>query len=220
MSALATSGSATSLGECGHHRDDLEFARLVNLCDAVFAIVLTLLVLGIAVGNVTSGQLGQALRDVAPELAAFVLGFALVANIWRQHHKFFARLERFDPLLLAWTVVGLGFVALVPFTTGLLGSHLTSRIAVIALTTAFIPLIGVFAFSTRHAQRAGLWRGHLPGVTYRWVIAGYAVATAMMLAAVAVAWWAPLSGLAVLAGSSLPERVPARRAPSDYRVWS
>lgn len=218
---MTTSDTATS-GPPVHvyQRDELEFARLVNLADAVFAIALTLLVLGIAVGDVPTPQLGSEVRAVLPELAAFALGFTLVANIWWQHHKFFARLERIDPPLLAWTIAGLGLVALVPFPTGLVGSHLTSHVAVISFTGVFTLLIGVFTISTRHAQRAGLWRNDLPETTYRWVIAGYVMTAAVMAAAMVVAWWSPLTGLAVLAASNAPERLLARRAPPDYRAWS
>lgn len=217
---MPSSDAAPFSFEQGYHRDELEFARLVNLCDAVFAIALTLLVLGITVSDVPSELLGAAMQDVVPELAAFVLSFLLVASIWWQHHRFFARLERIDPPLLGWTIVGLGFVALVPFPTGLLGSHPTSRVAVITFTGIFILLVAVFAFSTRHAQRKGLWRADLPEATYRWVIACFLVTAATMLLAAAVAWSSPLGGLAVLAASSLPERLLSRRAPRDYRAWA
>jgi uncharacterized membrane protein len=201
-------------------RDSLEFARVANLADAVFAIAMTLLVLGLDVGDAPPGDLGPALREVAPQLLAFLLSFALVANIWWQQHRLLSRLARLDGPLVACTLVMLGAVALVPFPTGLLGAHPTHRAAVIPFVAVFAGLTLVFVATVRCAQRGRAWRRPLPEHTYRWVQGGYGVSLAAMLVAAVVAWWWPLAGLAVLAVSSLPERLLARRAPADYGDWA
>ena len=82
-------------------RETVEFARLVNLSDAVFAIAMTLLVLGLTTPVVRPDQLAGELARTFPHLAAFVLGFALIGNVWWQHHKLFARLAHLDRRLVA-----------------------------------------------------------------------------------------------------------------------
>jgi uncharacterized membrane protein len=206
----------------GHFlRDSIEFARLANLSDAVFAIAMTLLVLGLEVPDVRAGDLGGELVRLAPHLLAFVLSFALVANIWWQHHKLFSRLAYVDRPSIALNLTVLGAVALVPFPTGLLGSFPTSQAAVLSFIGIFVLLLALFVASIRHAQRVAAWTVPMPDRVYSWVVAGYLTALAMMLGAAAITFVSPLAALAVLACSSLPEVVfISRRAPSEYRSWA
>jgi uncharacterized membrane protein len=206
----------------GHYaRESIEFARIANLSDAVFAIAMTLLVLGLEVPEVRADDLGDELLRLTPHLLAFVLSFALVANVWWQHHKLFSRLAYVDRRLIALNLAVLGGVALVPFPTGVLGSYPTSRAAVLSFIGIFVLLLALFVASIRHAQRLAAWIRPMPPRVHAWVIAGYLVALAMMLVAAVVALVSPLTALAVLACSSLPEAlVVSRLAPAEYRSWS
>jgi uncharacterized membrane protein len=201
-------------------RDSLEYARLVNLSDAVFAIAMTLLVLGLELPTATAEGLAGELAAVGPQLVAFLLGFALIANIWWQHHKVFARLAFADGGLVAIDLALLGAVALVPFPTGLLGSHPTALAAVLPFTGVFVLLVGLFLWLVVHAQRHAAWIHPLPPGLATWIVGGYAVVIATMLTAMLVALVSPVAGLVVLAASNLPERVLAHLASAGYRDWS
>jgi hypothetical protein len=110
------------------------FARVANLSDAVFAIAMTLLVL--TLDTPATNDLTGALVDQLPQLSAFLLGFALVANLWWQHHKLFELLGSLEGGLIGINLVLLGAVALVPFPTSLVGNAPTDRAAV-------LPFIGL-----------------------------------------------------------------------------
>ena len=202
-----------------HGRDTLEFARLVNLSDAVFAIAMTLLVLTLDVPEVPADELAGALAGELPQLIAFLLSFALVANIWWQHHKLFARLAWIDPGIVAVNMGLLGAVALVPFPTGLVGNTPTLRAAVLPFITVFVILSLLYHWLVARAQRVGAWTEPMPPGLFPWVAGGLLVVVAMMVAALIVAWWSPVGGLLLLAISNLPERVLARWAPSGYDAW-
>ncbi|MFA9429813.1 TMEM175 family protein [Egicoccus sp. AB-alg2] len=217
MAAVTTE---RDVGAGVHTRETVEFARVVNLSDAVFAIAMTLLVLGIEVPDVPAERLGAELASLAPRIAVFFLAFALVANVWWQHHKLFARLAATDRTLVALDLALLGVVALVPFPTGLLGRHPTNRAAVLLFVAAFVALLALFLALVGHAQRAQRWRRPPPPGLFRWVVAGYLVTIAAMLGAGLAAWGSPTAGLVVLATSNLPELALARRAPAGYRDWS
>jgi uncharacterized membrane protein len=220
MSELRTSTIAEE-APAHYRRDSLEFARVANLSDAVFAIAMTLLVLGLEVPDLRAADLGSELVGLTPHLLAFVLSFALVANIWWQHHKLFSRLAFVDRPLIALDLAMLGLVALVPFPTGLLGSYPSSRAAVLPFIGVFVLLTVLFVASIHHAQRVAAWTHPMPEQVHSWVVAGYLTAITMMLAAAAIAFVSPLAALAVLACSSLPEVVLiARRAPAEYRSWA
>jgi uncharacterized membrane protein len=212
-------GSPTTVVPRSFDRDSLEFGRVVNLSDAVFAFAMTLLVLGIELPDETTGPLAGQLPRVLPSLVAFALSFALVANTWWQHHRFVARLERVDGRLVAIDLVFLGVVALVPFPTGVVGRHPTDPAAVVTFAAAFVALLLLSLAMVAYAQRAGAWTHPLPSALYPWIVAGYLVVTGLMVvAAVAALRW-PLVGLGILAGSGLGEVVLGRRAPDGYRDW-
>jgi uncharacterized membrane protein len=213
-------GSPTTVAPRSFGRDSLEFGRVVNLSDAVFAFAMTLLVLGIELPDETTGPLAGQLPRVLPSLVAFALSFALVATTWWQHHRFVARLERVDGRLVALDLVFLGVVALVPFPTGVVGRHPTDPAAVVTFAAAFVALTLLSLAMVAYAQRAGAWTQPLPAALYPWIVAGYLVVTGLMVVAAVVALRWPLVGLGILAGSGLGEVVLGRRAPDGYRDWS
>jgi uncharacterized membrane protein len=216
----ALRGPATSAAPASFDRESLEFGRVVNLSDAVFAFAMTLLVLGIELPEQTTGPLAGQLPRVLPSLGAFALSFALVAATWWQHHRFVARLQRVDGRLVALDLVFLGVVALVPFPTGVVGRHPTDPAAVVTFAAAFVTLTLLAVAMVAYAQRAGAWTHPLPEPLYPWVVAGYLVVTGIMIVAAVVALRWPLVGLAILACSGVGEVVLRYRAPDGYRDWS
>jgi uncharacterized membrane protein len=217
---MSTEIEAEGPAPTGRTREPIDPTRTVNLSDAIFAIAMTLLVLGLEVPDVGADDLPGALRATAPSLLAFLLAFALVANIWWQHHRLFSRLDHLDGGLVTLNLALLGAVALVPFPTGLLGAHPTSRAGVLPFIGVFALLLALFLALHLRAHRVGAWRRPLPASLAPWVVAGWSLALAVSVVAAAVALVAPIAGLVVLALSGLPEALLARLAPPGYRAWS
>jgi uncharacterized membrane protein len=198
-------------------RDTLEFGRIANLSDGVFAIAMTLLVLGIEVPDPSVAAMSEQLRDRLPNVIAFVLGFGLVGNVWWTHHKFVGQLAAFDPGLLRLNLTFLGVVALAPFPTGMVGSAPTDRWAVIPFIVLFVVLIALTVAMVGRAHANGLWRWPLSPALYRWVRLSWLAALGGMAAAALVALASPVAGLSVAALSgAFVEPLIARRAPRGY----
>jgi uncharacterized membrane protein len=105
--------------------------RLNTLSDGVFAIVLTLLVLQIAVPHGSAGALPHNLALLVPTLLAYCLTFVTLGTLWFGNRTQSEYVAKADHPLVWLTLLMLLIVALVPFSAGLLGRYPTARVAVV-----------------------------------------------------------------------------------------
>ena len=130
-------------GGQARHRDEarVEFNRIVAFSDGVFAIAITLLVLGLLIPQGQS-DLTKALFGQEADLLAYAISFAVIGRLWIAHHRFFAALERFDGTLMGLNLVYLAFLVLVPFTSSVLGdySRETAAVVLYAINLACVSL--------------------------------------------------------------------------------
>jgi uncharacterized membrane protein len=104
--------------------------RLEALSDAVFAIVMTLLVLDLKVPHgIPPGGLGLALSETGREFFSFAMTFAISAVFWTLQHRVFDAIKDTATESLVLTFLALGFVSLLPFTTSLIGQHIADKLA-------------------------------------------------------------------------------------------
>ena len=106
----------------------LGLERLVFFSDAVFAIVITLLVLPLtAEVRLPAHDLERAVLGLGPSVQAFVVGFLVIGRFWIAHHRNFSLIDRQDRTLLWLNLISLLTVAFMPFPAALLGSHSTTH---------------------------------------------------------------------------------------------
>ncbi|CAN5239749.1 hypothetical protein BH11PSE2_BH11PSE2_03200 [soil metagenome] len=99
-------------------------SRMLFFSDAVFAIVLTLLVLELRPPpSETDLELGKALLVMAPKFYAFAGSFALVSVFWLAHMSITRRMKAFDWPVSWANLVFLFTIAVMPFATSLIGEH-------------------------------------------------------------------------------------------------
>lgn len=99
--------------------------RLNTLADGVFAIAMTLLVLelGVPVATADNGELTELLVEMLPEFLIYGLSFLVLGVFWLVHSMIFEAIERSDTTLVWLNIVYLMFVALIPFSTALIGEQ-------------------------------------------------------------------------------------------------
>ncbi len=100
-----------------------ELDRVGAFSDGVFAIAITLLVLNVHVPTVPEAELADALSKLSKDLTTYVIGFAVMGRFWYGHHKLFSGLQRSNGRLVLANMVLLALIALMPFTTAVLGDY-------------------------------------------------------------------------------------------------
>ena len=136
--------------------------RIAALSDGVFAIAMTLIVLGIRVPNLGSQGsetgLFRALVDLAPQFVTYLLSFLTLGIFWNGQQTqlhYLARANR-D---LAWIHLAfLAAVALMPFSASLLAYNIGLRLALVVYWANIFVLGVVIYAGWRYATRAGLVR--------------------------------------------------------------
>jgi uncharacterized membrane protein len=142
-------------------KETIEFARIVAFTDGVFAIAITVLVLGIDVPeNLPEDGVDDFLFDSWRQLFAYFLSFAVIGRFWLSHHGIFGMLHDFDRRLLVLNLVYLSLIVLIPFPTNLLGEYGSEPDAVVA----YALVIGSASLLGWLLLRSGLERDHVaPG---------------------------------------------------------
>ncbi|MGA6160712.1 TMEM175 family protein [Stenotrophomonas sp. NPDC087984] len=100
--------------------------RVVLFTDAVTAISITLLILPLVdlVPEAASAHEGasKVITGHLDQIWSFLLSFAVIANIWREHHRTFSSVTEFTRSLMVWNMGWLLSVVVLPLPTEMLGT--------------------------------------------------------------------------------------------------
>jgi uncharacterized membrane protein len=137
----------------------LSFERILFFSDAVFAIVITLLVLELKVPHLEGEKLTEAniqhqLFELLPKFLGFIYSFFIVGLMWIEHHRIFRYIGHYDFGIVWRNLLFLLFVAFIPFPTALFSEYFRSQTAFIlyALSFALAALAKIWIWD--HAVRA------------------------------------------------------------------
>lgn len=179
--------------------------RLEAFSDGVFAIAITLLVLGLAVparDSLHEETLIAALGRQWPAYSAYLVTFLVIGIIWINHHTMFNRVKRVDRLVLFANLGLLLVVSVLPFPTRLLSEYLTAggdartaaavySVAMVAMSVAYSAL---WLAVTRDAR---LLHDDLEPATSRAALRRFGIGGVFYLGTVGLAFISPIATLAV-----------------------
>jgi uncharacterized membrane protein len=98
--------------------------RIEALSDGIFAIAMTLLVLDLKVPtSFPYGHVWEAIKPEWEKWISFLLTFGLAARFWTLQHDVFGAVDTMGRKALIYTFIFLGLIAVLPYTTSLLGEH-------------------------------------------------------------------------------------------------
>ena len=89
------------MNDVGSEESSSKFERIVFFSDAVFAIVITLLVLPLTaeIHLPSTGGFATLLSSQWPAIATFAIGFFVIGRFWVAHHRMFGFLNRYNDVL-------------------------------------------------------------------------------------------------------------------------
>ncbi len=103
-------------------------SRIEALSDAVFAIVMTLLVLELRVPMIEH-TLWESLVALWPKMLSFLITFLILGIFWSSHHIQFTYVKRSNFNYMWLNIIFLMMISLVPFSTALLGEYPLEQLA-------------------------------------------------------------------------------------------
>lgn len=92
----------------------MDTRRLIAFCDAVIAIIMTIMVLDV---HPPEGNTFKALLDIKMNLIVYVISFIFIAIYWVNHHHLMSVATKVTTKLLWFNLLFLFFLSLVPFAT-------------------------------------------------------------------------------------------------------
>jgi uncharacterized membrane protein len=200
-----------------------EFGRVLAFSDGMFAIAMTLLVVGIEVPEIADpnsiGDLADALNDLSPSFTSFVVSFLVIGRYWIAHHQMFSLLGAMDRGMIQLNLLYLLLIAFLPFPTGLLGNFFDNPLAFTTYAIAIAAVSAMEVVLLRHAHRAGLFAKPMSEEIFRFGARMSLSPVLFFVISIPISFWS--SEIAILTWFvSVPLGIWAsRHAPDGYQEY-
>jgi uncharacterized membrane protein len=128
------------------------------MVDGIFAIAMTILVLGI---NPPKPEISRAqevlpgqIFDLIPEIFIFIIAFLILAGFWLDHHRQFHFIRTVDSRLLWINIFLLISVVLIPFSTDVAGDYPDILIAVLLFHINILIVGLIFSYHIHYISQS------------------------------------------------------------------
>lgn len=149
--------------------------RLAALSDGIFAVAMTLLVLGLSVKVVPSLQTAphtsnaqlwdRVLRPLWPHLLTYLMSFLTLGVFWVGQQTQLYHLRRGNRDFTWIQLVFLLVVVLMPFSTALVADYIRYQLAIVVYWLNIALLGAILYAGQRYARRARLLKDHVTAAT-------------------------------------------------------
>ena len=156
----------------------MSHARLEQLSDSIFAIVMTILVFEIKVpaiwGPIDNPGRWLEVKMLLPVFLSYILSFALLFTYWRAHHFFVSiYAKNLDSMLVNINALFFMLISLIPFSASILGQFNRNELAAVIFSTHII-LIGLtlywmrrYVLYSEHIKNPEIAKREIRGSTIR-----------------------------------------------------
>jgi len=129
------------------------------MVDGIFAIAMTLLVLGI---NPPRPAISQAqamlpgmIFDLIPQVFIFIAAFLIIASFWLSHHRQFHFVRTVDPHMLWINIFLLISIVFIPFSTDVAGDYPGVQVAVLLFHVNILAVGFIFVYQGLYISKSG-----------------------------------------------------------------
>ena len=170
----------------------MNHARLDQLSDGIFAIVMTVLVFQIRLpdlpGPVNNLELWMELQNLIPLFLSYLLSFALLFTYWRAHHFFVSvYAKNVDPMLTNINALFFMLISLIPFSASILGQYSKNELSIIIfgihiiLTGLSLYWMRSYVLYSPHIKNPEISKREIQGSTVRTIMPVIFAAIAIVL---------------------------------------
>ena len=133
-----------------HPKQDFQVERLAFFSDAVFAIVITLLVIEFKVPHITDNSTVQdvwnQLLDLRYHFFTILFSFFLIASYWSRHHLLFKYIHNYNKQIIIANMLVLLPIIFLPFTTAFIAESFMTLL----VKNNEIIVLGLSLFTLNH----------------------------------------------------------------------
>jgi uncharacterized membrane protein len=112
-------------------KKEFQLERVVLFSDAVFAIIITIMVLELKVPeglrHASHEKVQEAFIELIPKLVAYIFAFFITGMFWAKHLKLFSYLKDYTKQLIVYNLIFLFFITLFPFGVSVMAETLSPK---------------------------------------------------------------------------------------------
>ena len=202
----------------GNNATEMPLGRLEAFSDGVFAIAITLLIIEIGPEG-SQGSLAERLGEQWPSYVAYAISFLVIGVVWVNHHEIVRSVRHADHGFLLANLFLLFAVAALTFTTKVLGEGLRAEsfedqrtAALLYCASCEVLSVSFWILWAWAAKGRRLIRGPVPQDVVDARSRLLTLSLVAFAAPCAVAWWSPLTAIALEGVLALAYTLPPRRA--------
>lgn len=168
--------------------------RLVAFTDAVFAVIITIMVLELKPPAETKLS---ALLPLWPTGLSYAVSYLFVAIIWINHHRLLLFAHEATPKLIWWNFAHLFMTSLIPFSTAWIADTRLGAGPVLVYAAVFVLVnVAFLGYQQEALSQASLSEVSLKIRRLTWVRA--LITLGVFISAACVAYWHPLFGFGLV----------------------
>ena len=187
----------------------MNHARLDQLSDGIFAIVMTILVFDIRipvlVDSVDNAELWLEIVRMLPLFLSYLLSFAILFTYWRAHHFFVSvYAKNIDATLTNINALFFMLISLIPFSASILGEFSKNELAIVIFGVHTV-LIGLclywmrsYVFYSEHIKNPEITKREIRGSTIRTLVPVFCALVAIPLSFLSIKLSLTLFTIAVI----------------------